>query len=104
VTIDQPQIEDIPMTNVADARATARKFANQTDAADLSSDAQEVKENIRDLGNAVGNMASRQYGRAQDGATDAVHETEGVIRRNPLAAIGIGLGLGFLFGLFKGRR
>jgi ElaB/YqjD/DUF883 family membrane-anchored ribosome-binding protein len=92
------------MTNVADARATVRKFANQTDAANLSSDAQEVKENIKDLGKAVGNMASRQYERAQDAATDAVHETEGAIQRNPLAAIGIGLGLGFLYGLFKGRR
>ena len=50
------------MTNVGDARPTVRKFTNRTDAADLSSDAQEVKENIRDLGKTVGNMASRQYG------------------------------------------
>jgi ElaB/YqjD/DUF883 family membrane-anchored ribosome-binding protein len=92
------------MTNLADARTTVRRVANQNDEANLSSEAQEVRENIRDLSRSVGDMASRQYGRAQDMATDAVHETEGVIQRNPLAANGIGLGLGFLFGLFKGGR
>jgi ElaB/YqjD/DUF883 family membrane-anchored ribosome-binding protein len=91
------------MTNVADARATVRRDASQANEVDLSFEAQEVKENIRDLGNSVGRMANRQYERAQDVAADTVHETEGAIRRKPLAAIGIGLGLGFLFGLFKGR-
>ena len=92
------------MTNVADARAAVRKVANQADESDLSSEAQEAKENIRDLGKTVGRMANRQYGRAQDVATDMVHATEGAIQRNPLAAIGAGFGIGFLFGLFKGVR
>jgi ElaB/YqjD/DUF883 family membrane-anchored ribosome-binding protein len=49
-------------------------------------------------------MASRQYERAQDVATDAIQETGDAIQRNPLAAIGIGIGVGFLLGRFLGGR
>ena len=38
-------------------------------------------------------MASRQYERAQDVATDAIQETGDAIQRNPLTAIGIGSAL-----------
>jgi ElaB/YqjD/DUF883 family membrane-anchored ribosome-binding protein len=49
-------------------------------------------------------MASRQYERAQDVATDAIQETGDAIQRNPLTAIGIGFGVGFIFGLAMGGR
>jgi ElaB/YqjD/DUF883 family membrane-anchored ribosome-binding protein len=52
---------------------------------------------MKDLGDSVGHMASRQYERAQDLATDAIQETGDAIQRNPLTAIGIGFGVGFLF-------
>jgi ElaB/YqjD/DUF883 family membrane-anchored ribosome-binding protein len=87
------------MTHFAGAQTQAKKFTNQND---LSSDAQEVRENIKDLGDSVGHMASRQYERAQDMATDAIQETGDAIQRNPLMAIGIGFGVGFLFGLAVG--
>ena len=89
------------MANLAGAQAQAKKFANQND---LPSDVQEVRENIKDLGDSVGHMASRQYERAQDVATDAIQETGDAIQRNPLAAIGIGIGVGFLLGRFLGGR
>jgi ElaB/YqjD/DUF883 family membrane-anchored ribosome-binding protein len=89
------------MTNVTGARAQAKKFANQNDP---SSDVQEVRENIKDLGDSVGHMASRQYERAQDMATDAIQETGDAIQRNPLIAIGTGFGVGFLLGLAMGGR
>jgi ElaB/YqjD/DUF883 family membrane-anchored ribosome-binding protein len=89
------------MTNVTGARAQAKKFANQNDP---SSDVQEVRENIKDLGDSVGHMASRQYERAQDMATDAIQETGDAIQRNPLTAIGIGFGVGFLLGRSLGGR
>ena len=56
------------------------------------------------LGDSVGHMASRQYERAQDVATDAIQETGDAIQRNPLSAIGIGFGVGFVFGLAMGGR
>ena len=89
------------MTNVAGAQTQAKKFANKNDP---SSDVREVRENIKDLGDSAGHMASRQYERAQDMATDAIQETGDAIQRNPLTAIGIGFGVGFLFGLAMGGR
>lgn len=89
------------MTDFASAQTQAKKFTNRND---LSSDAQEVRESIKDLGDSVGHMASRQYERAQDMATDAIQETGDAIQRNPLTAIGIGLGVGFLFGRAMGGR
>jgi ElaB/YqjD/DUF883 family membrane-anchored ribosome-binding protein len=91
------------MTNVAKPQAKAKKLANQEDEADLTSEVEEVKEDIKNLGTTLGNVASRQYERAQDMATDAVHETGETIRRNPITAVATALGLGFLLGLFKRR-
>ena len=89
------------MTNFAGVQPQAKKFANQND---LSSDVHEVRENIENLGDSVGHMASRQYERAQDVATDAIQETGDAIQRNPFTGIGIGFGVGFLFGLAMGGR
>ena len=43
--------------------------------------------------------ASKQFDRAQDAAVDAYEETEAAIRRNPLTAVAIALGIGFLLGV-----
>jgi len=89
------------MTNLAGAQTQEKRFANQND---LSSDVQEVRESIKDLGDSVGHMASRQYERAQDVETDAIQETGDAIQRNPFTGIGIGFGVGFLLGLAMGGR
>ncbi len=86
------------MSNVAGAQAQAKRFAHQT------SDVEDIGDKIQDLGNSVGDMATRQYERAHDTVSDGLRETSGAIQRNPLAAIGIGLGLGFLVGLVSGGR
>jgi ElaB/YqjD/DUF883 family membrane-anchored ribosome-binding protein len=88
------------MTNVAGAYARAKDVADKDD----KSDVQQLRDNIKDLGDQLGHLASRQYERGQDIATDAIQETGDAIRRNPLVAIGIGLGMGFLFGLLLGGR
>jgi ElaB/YqjD/DUF883 family membrane-anchored ribosome-binding protein len=51
---------------------------------------------VSDFAGDVGRMASKQYDRAQDMAVDAFDETSEAIRRNPLLALGILLGIGFL--------
>jgi ElaB/YqjD/DUF883 family membrane-anchored ribosome-binding protein len=86
------------MGNVAGAQAQAKRFAPQT------SDVEDIRDDLQHLGNSVGDMATRQYERAQDTVSDALRGTSGAIQRNPLAAIGISLGLGFLFGLVSGGR
>jgi len=84
----------------------AQAQTNQSGRTAKSSDVQDVRDSISDLGSSVGDMANRQYQRAQDMATDALDDTTRAIQRNPLAAIGIGLGVGFLLGviLTGGRR
>jgi ElaB/YqjD/DUF883 family membrane-anchored ribosome-binding protein len=83
------------MSNVAGAQAQATKHAGRNSPSDID----EVRDNIADIASSVGDMASHQYEQAFDVATDAVEETGQIIRRNPLASVGVGLGVGFLLGL-----
>ena len=69
------------------SRATAKKHA--------TSDRRDIQDNLGDLGDSISNLASDQYERAQDATVVA-------IRRNPFAAVAIGFGFGFLFGLIRG--
>jgi ElaB/YqjD/DUF883 family membrane-anchored ribosome-binding protein len=89
------------MSNVAGAHAQAKNAAFKRQAA---SDVQGIRDNLQDIGNSVGDMATRQYERAHDTVSDALQETGSAIQRNPLVAVAVGLGLGFLFGLVSGGR
>ena len=77
----------------------AQAHANKAAPTKKSSDADDLRESVSDLGSSVGDMATRQYQHAQDMATDALDDTSLAIQRNPLTAIGIGLGVGFLLGV-----
>ncbi len=72
----------------------AQELANQIDA---------IRADIQNLTSTVGRMANKQINRAQDKAVDAANEAEAAIRRNPLSAVAIAVGLGFLFGVFTRR-
>jgi ElaB/YqjD/DUF883 family membrane-anchored ribosome-binding protein len=77
------------MSNVAGAQAQANKHAGRN----VPSDIDELRDNLADIASSVGDE------QAYDVATDAVEETGQIIRRNPFASIGVGLGVGFLLGL-----
>ncbi len=77
----------------------AQAHANKAGPTKKSSDADDLRESVSDLADNVGDMATRQYERAQDMATDALDDTSLAIQRNPYTAIGIGLGVGFLLGV-----
>ncbi len=47
--------------------------------------------------------AKQQLGHAQDVANQKMGQAEDAIRRNPLSAVAIAVGLGFLFGLMTRR-
>ena len=83
------------MSNTPGAQAQASNNAGRNRPADID----ELRDNIADIAGSVGDMASSQYEQAYDVATDAVEETGQIIRRNPLASIGVGLGVGFLLAL-----
>ena len=67
--------------------------------------AKSIGEDVSDFTSDVSRRAGEQLDRAQDIAIDALDEAQAVVRRNPLMAIGIALGLGFLLGIVAaGRR
>ena len=83
------------MINTPSAQAQANKHVGRNRPSDID----ELRDNIADIAGSVGDMASSRYEQAYDVATDAVEDTVQIIRRNPLASIGVGLGVGFLLGL-----
>lgn len=74
--------------------STASDFNDQIDA---------IRADIQNLTSTVGRIANKQLGRAQDKALETANEAEEAIRRNPLSAVAIAVGLGFLFGVFTRR-
>ncbi len=63
----------------------AQELANQIDA---------IRADLQNLSSTVGRIANKQINRAQDKAVDAANEAEAAIRRNPLSAVAIAVGLG----------
>ena len=69
----------------------------------LADEIETIRTEIQNLTSTVGRIANKQIGRAQVRATEAAHEAEAAITRNPLTAIAIAVGVGFLFGVFTRR-
>ena len=86
------------MSKVAGAEAQANKDAGKQAGRNRPSDLDELRDNVANVASSVGDMASHQYEQTYDVAIDAVEETGQIIRRNPLASVGVGLGVGFLLG------
>jgi ElaB/YqjD/DUF883 family membrane-anchored ribosome-binding protein len=66
--------------------------------------AKSVREDVSDLASDVSRRAGEQLGRAQDMAVDAFDDAHTAIKGNPLTAVAIALGIGFLFGVVVGSR
>ena len=79
--------------------ARARKVTND---ADLSSEVDAIRGDVQKLAATIGDVAERRAG-AERSAVDAMHTAENYIRQNPLQAVAIAVGLGFLYGLFTRR-
>jgi ElaB/YqjD/DUF883 family membrane-anchored ribosome-binding protein len=85
------------------ANQAYRQAANST-AREAAETAKSIGEDVSDFASDVSRKAAKQYGHAQDMAVDAYDEAYAAIRRNPMMALGIALGLGFLFGVFTSSR
>jgi ElaB/YqjD/DUF883 family membrane-anchored ribosome-binding protein len=66
--------------------------------------ARSMGEEIADVAGDVSAMASKQYSRAQDMAVEAFDDAQAAMKRNPLMAVAIALGVGFLLGVLTGAR
>lgn len=88
----------------SDMRAgAAKRSATSRDADDLANQIDAIRADIQSLSSTVGRIANKQINRAQDKALETANEAEEAIRRNPLSAVAIAVGLGFLFGVFTRR-
>ena len=81
----------------------AKRGAGARDAEDLANQIDAIRVDLQNLTSTVGRIASKQVNRAQDRAKETAYEAEEAIRGNPLSAIAIAVGLGFLFGVFTRR-
>ena len=85
------------------ANSPAGRRAAET-AKSAAEGARSMGEEIGDVASDVANMASKQYSRAQDVAVEAFDDAHAAVKRNPLMAVAIALGLGFLFGVLARAR
>jgi ElaB/YqjD/DUF883 family membrane-anchored ribosome-binding protein len=92
------------MSSTDDMRAgAAKRSAAGRDTDDLANQIDAIRADIQSLSSTVGRIANKQINRAQDKALETANEAEEAIRRNPLSAVAIAVGLGFLFGVFTRR-
>jgi len=73
------------------------------DTNELANQINAIRADIESLTSTVGRMANKQLNRAQDKAMETANQAEEAIRQNPLSAVAIAVGLGFLFGVFTRR-
>jgi ElaB/YqjD/DUF883 family membrane-anchored ribosome-binding protein len=66
--------------------------------------AKSLGEDVGDYASDLSRAAGEQFDRARDVAADAFDQTHAAVRRNPLMAVGIALGLGFLLGVIASSR
>jgi len=62
-----------------------------------------IRADLQSLTSTVSRIANKQINRAQDKAVETANQAEEAIRQNPLSAVAIAVGLGFLFGVFTRR-
>lgn len=86
-----------------DMRSGAKRAASGRDADDLSNQIDAIRSDLQNLTSTVSRIAGKQINRAQGKAMETAQEAEDAIRRNPLSAVAIAVGLGFLFGVFTRR-
>ena len=81
----------------------AKRGAPGRDADNLANQIDAIRADLQNLTSTVGRIAKGQVNRAQDAAMETANEAEEAIRRNPLQAVAIAAGLGFLFGVLTRR-
>jgi ElaB/YqjD/DUF883 family membrane-anchored ribosome-binding protein len=79
------------------------KQAAGGDLDDVTGQIDAIRADLQNLTSTVGTLAKTQMRRAQDKTLETAAEAEDAIRRNPLQAVGIAAGLGFLFAVLSRR-
>ena len=96
-----PNREKDEMTNPNEA---FKRAANSPVGRQAAETAKSVGKDVTDFADDLSRKASKQFSRAQDMATDAYDSAHAAVRRDPVTALAIALGVGFLFGIFVATR
>jgi len=78
-------------------------MATGKDTEELNAQIEAIRADMQNLSSTVSSIASKQMNRAQNKAMETKEDAEEAIKSNPLQAVAIAAGLGFLFGVFTRR-
>ena len=92
------------MSQSNQANQAYRQAANSPAGRQAANAAKSAANDVSDLAGDVSDMAAKQYARAEAYAVDSLDQAGSAIKANPWMAVGIAVGLGFLFGALSGRR
>jgi ElaB/YqjD/DUF883 family membrane-anchored ribosome-binding protein len=70
---------------------------------ELAVEIEAIRADIQNLTSTVSRIANDKLNQAQTGVMESAKEAEEAIRRNPLQAIALAIGVGFLFGVMTRR-
>ncbi|MGC2340859.1 MAG: hypothetical protein WA453_04615 [Methyloceanibacter sp.] len=85
-----------------DAEMAARQALGK-EVDQIAKDLAGLREDLKWLADDVKRLGSHQVEDMQAAAAAALDELVGTVRRNPLAAVGIALGAGFIYGVLTRR-
>ena len=99
--LPDPASEKDEMTNPNEA---FKRAANSPAGRQAAETAKSVGADVTDFADDLSRKASKQFSRAQDMAADAYDTAHAAVRRDPVTALAIALGIGFLFGIVVATR
>jgi len=81
-----------------------KRAANSPIGRQAAETAKAAGEDVSDFADDLSRKASKQFSRSQDMAADAYDTAHAAVRRDPMTALAIALGIGFLFGIVVASR
>ena len=89
---------------MTDPNEAFKRAANSPLGRQAAETAKAVGEDVTDFAEDLSRKASKQFARAQDVAGDVYDSAHAAVRRDPVTALAIALGIGFLFGVVVSTR
>jgi ElaB/YqjD/DUF883 family membrane-anchored ribosome-binding protein len=81
----------------------SKRTTTSPETEELAGQSDAIRADLQKLSSTGGRIANKQMGRAPDKAIETANQAEEAIKQNPLSAVAIAVGLGFLFGVFTRR-